>query len=104
MFDLLNKTVRFVKKIFFSIQNCWSELAFFLENELSYWTSRTLEDDLEGAKAKLAEYEESLVAMEKGEVEERLGDATRKVAILRSNEAIMVRRYQVSMLSNFLRL
>jgi hypothetical protein len=46
----------------------------------------------------LAEYEESLVAMEKGEVEERLGDATRKVAILRSNEAIMVRRYQVSML------
>ena len=53
-----------------------------------------MEDNLEGAKAKLAEYEESLESMERSETDERLGDATRKLAILRSNEAIMVRRYQ----------
>ncbi len=55
---------------------------------------RTLEDNLEGVKAKLSEYESSLESMEKGEVEERLSDSTRKIALLRSNEAIMVRRYQ----------
>jgi hypothetical protein len=53
-----------------------------------------LEDNLEGVKAKLSEYESSLESMEKGEVEERLSDSTRKIALLRSNEAIMVRRYQ----------
>ncbi len=53
-----------------------------------------MEDNLEGVKAKLAEYEASLEAMEKGEAEERLSDLTRKIALLRSNEAIMVRRYQ----------
>ena len=53
-----------------------------------------MEDNLEGVKAKLTEYESSLEAMEKGEAEERLSDLTRKIALLRSNEAIMVRRYQ----------
>jgi hypothetical protein len=57
---------------------------------------RVLEDNLEGVKAKLAEYEASLESMERGDVEERLSDLTRKIALLRSNEAIMVRRYQVS--------
>jgi hypothetical protein len=33
--------------------------------------------------------------MERGDLEDRLADATRKMAILRSNEAIMVRRYHV---------
>ena len=42
----------------------------------------------------MSEYESSLESMEKGEVEERLSDSTRKMALLRSNEAIMVRRYQ----------
>ena len=53
-----------------------------------------MEDNLEGVKAKLSEYESSLESMEKGEMEERLSDSTRKIALLRSNEAIMVRRYQ----------
>ena len=60
---------------------------------------RTLEDNLEGVKAKLSEYEASLESMERGDVEERLSDLTRKIALLRSNEAIMVRRCQVSILA-----
>ena len=47
-----------------------------------------------GAKVKVAEYEDTLDSIERGEAEERLSDATRKIAILRANEAVMIRRYQ----------
>ena len=43
---------------------------------------------------KVAEYEDTLDSIERGEAEERLSDATRKIAILRANEAVMIRRYQ----------
>ena len=46
------------------------------------------------AKVKVAEYEDTLDSIERGEAEERLSDATRKIAILRANEAVMIRRYQ----------
>ncbi len=53
------------------------------------------EEILEGLKAKVLVYEDHLEALKNGETEAKFADTTRKMAILRSNEALLVRKFHV---------
>ena len=75
----------------------WKELEQDLKKALS-----ASNENLDGARAKIKEYEANLDIILKRErrentekdVEQCLADTTRKIAALRSNEALMVRRYK----------
>ncbi len=56
--------------------------------------NKQLRENIEAMKAKVDEYEGHLDAFENGEMESKFADTTRKMVILRSNEALMIRRYR----------
>ena len=55
---------------------------------------RHSEENLEAANAKIQEYESHFNSLGKGEMESKFSDTARKIAILRSNEVLMIRRYK----------
>jgi centrosomal protein CEP290 len=56
--------------------------------------NKQLEENLEAHRAKIEEYESHVDAFNNGEMEQKFADTTRKMVILRSNEALMIRRYR----------
>ena len=55
---------------------------------------QALEEKYEANQAKIQEYEGHLEAFQKGEMELKFADTTRKMVIMRSNEALLIRRYK----------
>ena len=56
---------------------------------------KRVEENLEASSAKIHEYENHFnVLQDRGEMESKFADTTRKIVILRSNEALMIRRYK----------
>lgn len=53
-----------------------------------------LEENIEAMTAKIQEYESHIQAYNNGEMESKFADTTRKMVILRSNEALLIRRYK----------
>ena len=55
---------------------------------------QALEEKYEANQAKIQEYEGHIEAFGKGEMESKFADTTRKMVIMRSNEALLIRRYK----------
>ena len=57
---------------------------------------KRVDENLEAANAKIHEYETHFNVLQNngGEMESKFADTTRKIVILRSNEALMIRRYK----------
>ena len=70
----------------------WANTKGKLESKIN-----SLEDVIESGKARISEYEasiETLSSKDPDQIKTKLSDATRKIAILKSNEAMMIRRYK----------